>query len=372
MLDSYCYLGIEFSSNGSWDKHIKALLIQGKQKLGSLYRVLHNFALDLKTRRHIFMAVLRPSLEYGCEVWNTTKCQDKALESIQLRACKYILGCSITTCDEPVRADLGLETLKCRRDFRKLKWFRKIKHMDSSRLPGKLLENKWDGIKSRGRPRKSWFSQVSALMKELDIQDIVTDAKSIKEALEKRESVNFEVAMQHKSKLRVYRELKREIGLEEYLKYVKGPASRLFFKFRSGTHRLFEELGRHASGGGSQECPNCGACKESVEHVLFQCASYDSQRNAFLAYLKQVLLPSDFNTFLRSSAFDKTVFSLGERQGLFINDESSSWYDKVSNFLVSVWDRRKEILYGDNLPCEDSQTNPTAECEMNGTECYGG
>ena len=30
-------------------------------------------------------------------------------------------------------------------------------------------------------------------------------------------------------------------------------------------------------GDGSQECPNCGACKESVEHVLFECASYDSQ-----------------------------------------------------------------------------------------------
>ena len=33
--------------------------------------------------------------------------------------------------------------------------------------------------------------------------------------------------------------------------------------------------------GGSQECPNCGACKESVEHVLSECASYDSQRQLF-------------------------------------------------------------------------------------------
>ena len=58
------------------------------------------------------MAVLRPSLEYGFEVWNANKCQAKASESIQLCARKYILGCSVTTCDEPVHADLGLETLK--------------------------------------------------------------------------------------------------------------------------------------------------------------------------------------------------------------------------------------------------------------------
>ena len=68
-----------------------------KQKLGSLYQVLHNFALDLRTRRHIYMAVSRPSLEYGCEVLTTNKCQTKALESVQLCVRKHILGCSVTT-----------------------------------------------------------------------------------------------------------------------------------------------------------------------------------------------------------------------------------------------------------------------------------
>ena len=45
------------------------------------------------------MASLRPSLGYGCEVWNTNKYQDKALESVQLCAGKYMLGCSVTICD---------------------------------------------------------------------------------------------------------------------------------------------------------------------------------------------------------------------------------------------------------------------------------
>ena len=58
VLDSYCYLAIEFSSNGSWDTYIKSFIIHIKQKLGGLYRVLHNFALDLRTHRHVFMAVL--------------------------------------------------------------------------------------------------------------------------------------------------------------------------------------------------------------------------------------------------------------------------------------------------------------------------
>ena len=52
------YLCIEFSSDVSWDKHIKSLVVRNKQKLDCLYRVLDNFALDLRTRRHILVAVL--------------------------------------------------------------------------------------------------------------------------------------------------------------------------------------------------------------------------------------------------------------------------------------------------------------------------
>ena len=74
--------------------------------------------------------------------------------------------------------------------------------------------------------------------------------KVMKVALDKREFEEVEMAVQHKSKLRVYKELKRGVRFEEYLKHVNGPSSMLLFKFRSGTHGRFEEWGRHAMGGG--------------------------------------------------------------------------------------------------------------------------
>ena len=178
--------------------------------------------------------------------------------------------------------------------------------------------------------------------------------------------------MQHKSKLRVYRESRREIGFEEYLKYVKGAASRLFLKFRSGTHGLFEELGRHGNRDESQECPNCGACKESVEHVLFECSSYGSQRQNFNEYWKQALRVEEFEAFPRSSIFEKAVFCLGEKPGELANVDCSFWYNSVGDFLQSVWDRRKEILYSVGPTHRSGQSNPTLGCEVNGTECYDG
>ena len=38
---------------------------------------------------------------------------------------------------------------------------------------------------------------------------------------------------------------------------------------------------------------------------------------------------------------------------------------------MSVWDRRKEILYGSGSIAEVSQDNLTPECKVNGNECYG-
>ena len=59
-----------------------------------------------------FSSVLQPSLEYGFEMWNSNQCQAKALESIQLRACKYILGCSGAMCDEPACVHVDLNSLR--------------------------------------------------------------------------------------------------------------------------------------------------------------------------------------------------------------------------------------------------------------------
>ena len=100
--------------------------------------------------------------------------------------------------------------------------------------------------------------------------------------------------------------------------------------------------------------------------------------------MKQILTLEAFETFNHSSIFDKAVFCLSEKQGMLINDECGSWYmyNRVGNFKMSVWDRRKDILYGNGLVGEVNQNNPnrnnpTPECEVsgteyevNGTECY--
>ena len=96
---------------------------------------------------------MRPTLEYGSEVWEGNKSQAATLELIMLGGAKRILGCSSKTCNEAVRGDMGLETLQGRRDKSKLKLWYMLASMD--RYPRRLFSQDWDAKPRRDRQRKA-------------------------------------------------------------------------------------------------------------------------------------------------------------------------------------------------------------------------
>ena len=89
----------------------------------------------------------------------------------------------------------------------------------------------------------------------------------------------------------------------------------------------------------------------SVHHTILR-------DKIFWDYMKQVLTSEGFEAFIHGSILDKAVFCLGEKQGMLVNDECSSWYNIVGDFLMSVWDRRKEILYGNGSIERSVKTTP--------------
>ena len=61
------------------------------------------------------------------------------------------------------------------------------------------------------------------------------------------------------------------------------------FKFRSGTHGLNEELGRHRGREGRKECVLCDTECESASHVFWDCPAYASIKSAFMLELRREL-----------------------------------------------------------------------------------
>ena len=77
--------------------HIRKLLDNGRKRVNQLHKVINNRNINLSVGRGLLLSVIRPSIEYGSEVWEGNKSQAGSLESIILDGAKRILGCSSKT-----------------------------------------------------------------------------------------------------------------------------------------------------------------------------------------------------------------------------------------------------------------------------------
>ena len=105
----YTYLGLEISEDCSWDGHIAKVIGKGKAHVGKMDAILTDSHLDTinRIRRCILMNVIVPKLEYA-QVWEGNAKLVKQLETVQMTAAKKMLGCSSTTSDTVLRAELGM------------------------------------------------------------------------------------------------------------------------------------------------------------------------------------------------------------------------------------------------------------------------
>ena len=68
-VNEYTYLGVDFASNGAWDGHLKKVLDSGRRRVDRLHSVISNRYTNMSAPRLLLFSVVRPSLEYGNEVW---------------------------------------------------------------------------------------------------------------------------------------------------------------------------------------------------------------------------------------------------------------------------------------------------------------
>ena len=86
-------LGIKIAKDLTWDTHIGDVLGRASGRLFMLSR-LKKFDLSVEDLVTIYVGFVRPLLEYAVPVWHSglTEKQHQALERIQKRACRIILG----------------------------------------------------------------------------------------------------------------------------------------------------------------------------------------------------------------------------------------------------------------------------------------
>ena len=69
--------------------HLKRVL---EKKVNQLHSIISNRDINLSARRLLLLSVIRPSIEYDSEVWESNKGQTNVLESVVLGEPKISLG----------------------------------------------------------------------------------------------------------------------------------------------------------------------------------------------------------------------------------------------------------------------------------------
>ena len=79
--------------------------------VGKTGAILTDPHIDTRIKTCVLMNVIVSKLEYAGEVWEGNAKFVKQLETVQITAAKKILGCSSTTSNTTLRAELGMYPL---------------------------------------------------------------------------------------------------------------------------------------------------------------------------------------------------------------------------------------------------------------------
>ena len=114
------YLGVNFSHDMRWSRHIDEITVKANKMLGLLKRNLGHCKQEVKERAYTSM--VRPKLEYASAIWDPSQAYNiHKLEQVQKKAARFVLNKPLTSSTRSLVSttklvkDLEWDTLQDRR-----------------------------------------------------------------------------------------------------------------------------------------------------------------------------------------------------------------------------------------------------------------
>ena len=124
---SHKHLGIILKDDLKWDKQVDEMTNKAKKRLAVMKAL--KFKLDRRSLETMYMAFVRPILEYGDILWDTPAVGDHLLdelEVIQNNAARVVSGATARCTTVSLITELKWKTLAARRKEHRLSMFFKI------------------------------------------------------------------------------------------------------------------------------------------------------------------------------------------------------------------------------------------------------
>ena len=302
----YKYLGIYFTHNLSWGRHIEEAIAKATKRTDMMRGLLCNSRVSTNAKFLVWKAYVRPLLDYGGEVWEPTQDQARKLEAVQTRAGVLGLKLNEHTNAHAVRLLMRCPSLENRRKRARFNHWYKLMAMDKPRLARFVQE-----IKIVNDKKPVWLKRVEEEIKGDEL--LLKGWESVMEAQRRnggsvpRVEGTGEDAVHH---LKHWKQLTKEWVARVELQTVRGEANhdrstlklivrslaglkdtlpkfpitrgalkgphQVRIRLLSGTSALNDTLSKFRPR--SEHCPwNCAAA-EDAEHFYMQCAGFQAAR----------------------------------------------------------------------------------------------
>ena len=351
-VSSYKYLGVIFTSSGTFSHGQKDLCSRATKASFKLSRIFGQLHQRIDTMLHLFDHTVKPILLYGSEIWGTVNISSSILkksnynilksynnmpsEKQHLKFLKYVLSVHKRTSNEAVYGELGRYPLFIEIICTTVKYYHRLLTGKVSKL---LLSSFQESELLCDKNKNSWVASVNHVFKTLNIPNTSWNKKDIHIQVRHRLVNLFKSTWRYnivetRGKLRTYSQFKNNLHKEPYLNILKDRNIRvLYTRIRVSAHKLRIETGRYKNT--PADLRFCTLCKtDQVEdelHFAMTCQSYNVERETLFEEINK-LNPN----FVNLPNKQKFIW--------LMSSEHSDFIVPFATFLYKAYNKRAALL----------------------------
>ena len=266
----YTYLGINMPCNGNLAKSIVSLRNQASKAMFAMFTKSKKLGLEVDVQLQLFDNLVQPIMLYGCEIWGFKNLD--VLEKLHIAFCKMILKVNKSTTTAMVLGDLGRLPIEYNVNSRLLGfWYKLICGSDNklSCIFYKLIYS----LHVNQVYTTDWLKNIRIILAKCNLTEFWLNQPKVKalsfnsfkrlykEKLKKCYVDKCLVDVQNSRKCCLYKNIKFELKLEDYLVTLIEPARSNLIRLRLSNHKMPIETGRHI--GIDRNDRLCNICKSS-------------------------------------------------------------------------------------------------------------
>ena len=302
----YTYLGVVFSHNGKFGKHVTKRIDKVHNSMYGLLRSIRQLGLPSDLSCHLFDSMVSPIMTYGCEVWGNQNID--SLETVHMKFCKFVLGVNKSTTNAMVYGELGRHPLQVEITLGILCFWARIVTNECQKLSVMIYKFLYN-LYITGRYKSQWLDFIKTQLDHLGLSymwcyQMIVDYDRFKGIVKLRlldqYKQGWRTRLEESTKCIFYSKIKNNLSFESYLTHLPKPLCRKMTLFRLSNHRLPVEFLRY-SGVKREEriCNKCNECKiGDEEHYLLYCKYFNQQRQLYLGDVRalEILFNDNKNT----------------------------------------------------------------------------